>query len=106
MMIKRVKCCVSSRNSSVGIVTDYGLDGWGSIPDCTRYLTLSTPPPSAQTGSGAQPVSYPKGTGGGALSLGVKRPGPEVDHSLPSSAKVKNGGAIPPFPPMSSWYIV
>jgi hypothetical protein len=26
----------------------------------------------------------------GALSLGVKRPGREADHSPPSSAKVKN----------------
>jgi hypothetical protein len=26
----------------------------------------------------------------GALSLGVKRPGYETDHSLPSSAEVKN----------------
>jgi hypothetical protein len=40
-----------------------------------------------QTGSGAHPVSYPVGTGG--LSLGVKRPGRESDHSPPSSAEVK-----------------
>jgi hypothetical protein len=39
----------------------------------------------------------------GALSLGVKRPGTETDHSPPSSAKVKNGKAIPPIPRMSSW---
>jgi hypothetical protein len=26
----------------------------------------------------------------GALSLGVKRPGGEADHSIPSSAEVKN----------------
>jgi hypothetical protein len=35
----------------------------------------------------------------GTISPGVKRPGREADHSLPSSAKVKNGGAIPPLPP-------
>jgi hypothetical protein len=34
------------------------------------------------------PASYPMGTG--TLSLGVKRPGCEADHSLPSSAEVKN----------------
>jgi hypothetical protein len=34
----------------------------------------------------------------GALSPGVKRPGREADHSPPSSAEVKNGGAIPPLP--------
>jgi hypothetical protein len=32
-----------------------------------------------------------------------KRQGREADHSPPSSADVKNGGAIPPLPPMSSW---
>jgi hypothetical protein len=37
-----------------------------------------------QTGSGTQRVP-------GALSLGVKRPGREADHSPPSSAEVKNG---------------
>jgi hypothetical protein len=28
----------------------------------------------------------------------VKRPERKVDHSTPSSAEVKNGGAIPPLP--------
>jgi hypothetical protein len=41
---------------------------------------------SVQTGSGAHPASYP---------WGVKRPGRDADHSPPSSAEVKNGGAIP-----------
>jgi hypothetical protein len=40
-----------------------------------------------QNGSGAHPASYPMGTRG--LSLGVKRPGREADHSPPSSAEVK-----------------
>jgi hypothetical protein len=53
---------------------------------------------SVQTGSGAHTASYPMGTGG-ALSSGVKRPGHEADHSLPSNVEVKNGGAIPPLPP-------
>jgi hypothetical protein len=56
---------------------------------------------SVQTGSGAHPASYPMGTG--ALSPAVKRPGGEVGHSPPSSAKVKNGGALPPLPNTSSW---
>jgi hypothetical protein len=39
-----------------------------------------------------------------ALSLEVKAAkGRETDHSLPSSSEVKNGGAIPPLPHMSSW---
>jgi hypothetical protein len=41
-----------------------------------------------QTGSEAHPASYSKGRGG-SLSLGVKRPGREADHSPPSSAEVK-----------------
>jgi hypothetical protein len=40
-----------------------------------------------QNGSGAHPASYPVGTR--ALSLGVKRPGREADHSSASSAEVK-----------------
>jgi hypothetical protein len=51
---------------------------------------------SGQAGSGAHPASYSVGTGGGAISPEVKRPGREADHSSPSSAEVKNGGAIPP----------
>jgi hypothetical protein len=43
-----------------------------------------------------QPASNPMGTG-------VKRPGREADHSPPSRAEVKKGGAIPPLPHMSSW---
>jgi hypothetical protein len=40
----------------------------------------------------------------GAVSLRLKRPGSEAGHSLPFSAKVKNGGAIPPLIHMSSWH--
>jgi hypothetical protein len=37
------------------------------------------------------------------LSRGVQRPGREADHSPPSSAEVKNGGAVPPLPRTSLW---
>jgi hypothetical protein len=40
----------------------------------------------------------------GALSPGVKRLGHEADHSPTSSAEVKNFGAIPSIPHMSSWH--
>jgi hypothetical protein len=33
----------------------------------------------------------------------VKRLGRETDHSLPSSAEVKNGGATSALPHTSSW---
>jgi hypothetical protein len=32
------------------------------------------------------------------VSFGLKWQGCEADHSLPSSAEVKNGGALPPLP--------
>jgi hypothetical protein len=57
---------------------------------------------SIQTGSGANTASYPVGIG--ALSPGVKRSGHEADNSPPSSAEVKNGGAIPSLPHTSSWH--
>jgi hypothetical protein len=38
-----------------------------------------------------------------ALSPGVKQLGRDSDHSPPSSAEVKKGGAIPPLPRTSSW---
>jgi hypothetical protein len=41
--------------------------------------------------------------GAESFFLGVKRPGSEADHSDLSSAKVKNGGAIPLIPHTSSW---
>jgi hypothetical protein len=34
----------------------------------------------------------------GALSLGIQRPVREADHSHPSYAEDRNGGAISPFP--------
>jgi hypothetical protein len=39
----------------------------------------------------------------GCLSLGVMRPGREVDLLPPSSAEVMNGGGIPPLSDTSSW---
>jgi hypothetical protein len=54
---------------------------------------------SIQTGSRAHPASYPMGVGN--FSPGVKRPDRDTNHSPPSSAEVKNGGTIPPLPPMS-----
>ena len=55
------------RDSSVGIVTRYGLDG-------PVEESFSAP---VQTGLGAHPVSYTMGTGS---FLRVQRPGSDVDH--------------------------
>jgi hypothetical protein len=54
-----------------------------------------------QAGSEAHPAFLPMDTG--AHSPEAKRPGRVADHSPPSSAEIKNGGAMPPFPHMSSW---
>jgi hypothetical protein len=40
----------------------------------------------------------------GTLSLGVKRPKREADHSPSSSAEVKIRGAITPLPHTPSWH--
>jgi hypothetical protein len=44
-------------------------------------------------GSIQPPIQWVPGT----LSLGVKLPGREADHTPPASAKVNNGGPIPPL---------
>jgi hypothetical protein len=50
---------------------------------------------SGQTGSGAhQPVQLVQG----AFSQEINRPEREADHSPPSRAEVKNGGATPTLP--------
>jgi hypothetical protein len=50
---------------------------------------------SVQIDPGAHPASYPMGTG--ASFPGGKATGREADHSPPSSAEVKKGGAITPL---------
>jgi hypothetical protein len=78
---------MKSRDSSVGIALGYGLDDRGSrvrFPPGAGNFSLHH---RVQNGSGAHPASYPMGT---RCSLpGVKRTGREADHSLPSSAEVK-----------------
>jgi hypothetical protein len=79
--------------SSVGIATSYSMNSQGAIPRwCKMFFLLH----GIQTDSGAHPASYPMDTG--AISPEIKKLVPETDHSPPSSAKVKNGGAIPPLP--------
>jgi hypothetical protein len=74
-------------HSSVGIALGYGLDERGSrvrFPAEAGNFSLHH---RVQNGSGAHLASYPMGTR--SLSLGLKRPGREADHSPPSSAEVK-----------------
>jgi hypothetical protein len=74
-----------SRDSSVGIVM-----GWKAE---VRFLTAERDLylHSVQTCSEAHAASHLMGTEGSF-------PGSEADHSLPSSAEVKNGGVITSLP--------
>jgi hypothetical protein len=51
--------------------------------------------------AGAHPASYPLGNG--TPFVRVNLPGYETDRSPPSSAEVKNDGAISPLPHTSSF---
>jgi hypothetical protein len=59
-----------NQNSLVGIANGYMLEGRGSNPGEARYFSVLQ---IVQTGSGAQPPSYEKGTGD--LSPGGKAAG-------------------------------
>jgi hypothetical protein len=63
-----------------------------SIPGTARFSLLHV----VQTGSCAHPASYPMVPV--VISSGVKRPRRKADHSPPTSAETKNGGAILPLP--------
>jgi hypothetical protein len=70
--------------SSVGIATDYGLDGpeiEKKIPVGARFFA------HVKTGPGAHPASCTMGT---RSFPGVKRPGRGADHPPPPSAEVEN----------------
>jgi hypothetical protein len=82
-----------SRDFSVGIVTGYGLNAGASIPGRSKGLFSTASRPSLKP---AQiPIQWVPG---------VKRPRLEADQSLASSAEIKNGGRMPPFPYTSSWH--
>jgi hypothetical protein len=80
-------------DSLIGMMMGYGMDGWGLISSEGNNFTFSTASKLA-----LRPTQFPIQWVLGAPSLGVKWQGHEADHSPPSSAEVKNGGALPPFP--------
>jgi hypothetical protein len=83
---------LASRDSSVGIATGYGLDGWSSSPVGDKIFLLST---SSRTAMGpTQPIIQWAQEGSFA---GVKRPERGADHSPPSSAEVKNTSIYTPI---------
>jgi hypothetical protein len=85
-----------SRDSVVGIATDYGLDGRGvgvRFPVGPRIF--STPYRRA-----VSPTQHLTKWVPGALSPGVKRQGRDADHSPPTSAQVKKMWIYTPAPPI------
>jgi hypothetical protein len=70
----------------------YGLDSRGSIPGMGKIFLFSTASRLA-LGLTQPPIEWVPGV----IFLGIKRVGREGDHS-PSSAEIKNGGAIPSLP--------
>jgi hypothetical protein len=78
-----------SRDSSVGIALGYGLDDRGSrvrFPGGGLGIFLFTTASRKALGSTQHPIQWVPG----ALSLGLKLPQREADHSPPSSVEVKN----------------
>jgi hypothetical protein len=78
----------NSRDTSVGIVTCYGLDDQGSrvrFPAGVGNFYLRH---RVRTATG--PTQSPMKWVPAALSLRIKRSGCEADHSRPASAEVKN----------------
>ena len=56
-VFRHIQTCVHGQGSSVGITTDYGMDGPGSNPGGDEIF------PPVQTGPGAHPASCKMGTG-------------------------------------------
>jgi hypothetical protein len=81
-LISRV---IMSRDSSVGVETGYRLGGRGVIVRVPVWARLFFSPRHS--------IQWLQG----ALH-GIKQPRHEADYSPPSSAQVKNGGAVPPLP--------
>jgi hypothetical protein len=75
-------------HSSVGIALGYGLDDWVLEFDFRRGLGIFLFTTASRMA--LVPPKPPIQWVPGALSLGVKRPGREADHSPLSSAEVKN----------------
>jgi len=90
---------VMVRDSSVGIVSSYGLDGPGIESQWRRYFSAPV-----QTCPGAHPAPYTMSTGS---FTGVKRPGLGVDHPPTSSAEFKERVELYLYSPSGpSWHVL
>jgi hypothetical protein len=83
------------RDSSVGIVTHFGLGDRRTLVRSPAGCRGSFLVPSTQISSAVHPTSYP--VCARDYSPGRKAVGHEADHSPPSSAEVQNGGGTPPL---------
>jgi hypothetical protein len=102
LWVHQLLVCYMSRDSSVGIWTGFGLDDQMigiRFPARVGIFLLDT---TSRTALGpTQPLIQWEP---GAVSLGVKRPGHEPDHSPPFSAEVKECVEIYlHYPNTSSW---
>jgi hypothetical protein len=90
------QCLIVAQDSSVGIVTYYGLDSpgtesqWGGETFC-------------QTGPEAHPASY---TMGRESFIGAKWPGCGIGHPPPSTDKVKEREKLYLYPPSGPLWLV
>jgi hypothetical protein len=78
---------------------DYGLGVEGSILGRGKIFVFSISPRPALECTQPPIQRVP-----GVLFTGIKRPRYEANHSLSSSAEVKNGEAITPLLHISSWH--
>jgi hypothetical protein len=92
-----VECLFLGRDSSVSIVTGYGLDSRDSIPCRGDFCSSSK---RADRLWGPHSILYNRYNG---CFPGVKRAGREADHSPPSSSEVKTGAATTSLPHTPSW---
>jgi hypothetical protein len=91
---------VTRRDTFACIVTGYELDGCGSIPGNGKvFLFFIASRPALR------PTQPPGQWVPGAVSVEVKQPWHEADHSTPSGAEV-DGGAMPSLPLMLSWHVL
>jgi hypothetical protein len=95
--ISHSEIIILSADSSVGIATVYGLEGRNLIPGRVKIFLFSTAS-RPSLGPTQPPIHWVPGV----LFPEVKWSRREADHSPPSTAEDKNGGAILPLPHPSS----
>jgi len=82
------------------LATCYGPDGLGFKPPWASGYLFST---TIQTSPCAYPASRTIGIG--ALILGMKQPGHDADHPIPSTAQAKNEERYTCAIPVPAWHV-